>query len=591
MKDDIKVSVRRNGTTKNLSVKEIVVGDIVQLHAGDKVPADGIMVLGSDVICDESALTGESEGKHKENWECGDPFLLSGSTLSSGYCEMLVTAVGINSRWGKIKADLNTETAETPLQEKLATLADQIGYGGMIAAGATFVAIIVIYFLFPESRDPSKTLFDVILKSFIMAVTIVVVAVPEGLPLAVTLSLAFSTQKMMEDNNLIRVLEACETMGNATNICSDKTGTLTENRMTVVAGWVNGIDYDHCPTAAEIPSEILNTLAEGISVNTTAHLATSSDKKKSIEVLGNKTEGALLVMLNQVWGKDYSTLRTHGLQISRGDKLITFSSQRKCMTVIQNFPTVHKIFIKGAGEVILRKCKKYLTNNGMEKTISKKFMSELEEIILKMSKKALRVIALAHKEVASGGELPNIDDVEHYESDLTLDGIFGIIDPLRGDVVDAVKTCQSAGIFVRMVTGDNIETAKAIATSCGILTPGGIAMEGPEFRKLTPKQLDDILPNLQVLARSSPNDKYILVCRLNGHNLPETKEDWESMHPTLNYETHKDLVLPGYLEEWEESRTAGGEVVGVTGDGTNVITLLLPSLILCRTAQLLKLLM
>jgi P-type Ca2+ transporter type 2C len=578
VKDDVNVSVLRNGVTNHVSVKELVVGDIVQLNAGDKIPADGVMILGSDVICDESALTGESEGRHKEHWEAGDPFLLSGSTLSSGYCEMVVTAVGIQSRWGKIKADLNTETAETPLQEKLTVLADQIGYGGMAAAGATFIAIIAIYFLFPESRDPSKSLFDIVLKSFIMAVTIVVVAVPEGLPLAVTLSLAFSTQKMMEDNNLIRVLEACETMGNATNICSDKTGTLTENRMTVVAGWINGVEYDHCPTADEIPSEIANILSESISVNTTAHLSVSEKKQQlkpssadgEIEVLGNKTEGALLIMLKKNWNKDYLMLRSHGLQLPRGDKLITFSSQRKCMTMIQNFPTVHKVFIKGAGEVILHKCKKFLTNNGMEQVISKKLMSELNEVILKMSRKALRVIALAHKEVASGGSPPSVEDVDHYESDLTLDGIFGIIDPLRPDVIEAVRTCQSAGVFVRMVTGDNIETAKAIATSCGILTAGGVAMEGPEFRRLTPKQLDDILPKLQVLARSSPNDKYTLVCRLNGHNLPETREDWEAMHPALSYESQKDLVLPGYLKEWEESRQGGGEVVGVTGDGTNV---------------------
>jgi P-type Ca2+ transporter type 2C len=575
VKDDIKVSVLRNGVTSQVSVKELVVGDIVQLNAGDKIPADGLMTLGSDVVCDESALTGESEGRHKEDWEAGDPFLLSGSTLSSGYCEMLVTAVGSKSRWGKIKADLNTDAEETPLQEKLTTLADQIGYGGMAAAGATFTAILVIYFMFPESRDPSKSLFDVVLKSFIMAVTIVVVAVPEGLPLAVTLSLAFSTQKMMEDNNLIRVLEACETMGNATNICSDKTGTLTENRMTVVAGWINGVEYDHCPTAEEFPSEILNILSESISINTTAHLSqkpasASSTGVATVEVLGNKTEGALLLMLNQIWKKEYLTFRSHGLQLSRGDKLITFSSQRKCMTVVQNFPTVHKIFIKGAGEVILHKCKKFLTNNGMEQPMTKKTLSELEDVIVRMSKRALRVIALAHKEVSSGGAAPSVDDVESFESDLTLDGIFGIIDPLRSDVIDAVKTCQTAGVFVRMVTGDNIETAKAIATSCGILTPGGIAMEGPEFRKLTPQQLDDILPNLQVLARSSPNDKYMLVCRLNGHNLPASKEEWEELHPALNYESHRDLVLPGYLEEWEESRPGGGEVVGVTGDGTNV---------------------
>jgi P-type Ca2+ transporter type 2C len=459
------------------------------------------------------------------------------------------------------------------------TLSLQIGYIGLFCAFGTFVAMIISIW----ARHHGKHILDGIIEAFILSVTIVVVAIPEGLPLAVTISLAYSTKKMYQDQCFIRVLAACETMGNATNICSDKTGTLTENRMTVVAGWINGVEYDHCPTAEEFPSEILNILSESISINTTAHLSrkqsATGSSAETMEVLGNKTEGALLLMLNQIWKKDYLTLRNHGLQLSRGDKLITFSSQRKCMTVVQNFPTVHKIFIKGAGEVILQKCKKFLTNNGMEQPMTKKRLAELEEVIVRMSKRALRVIALAHKEVASGGVAPSVDDVDNFESDLTLDGLFGIIDPLRADVVDAVRTCQSAGVFVRMVTGDNIETAKAIATSCGILTPGGIAMEGPEFRKLTPQQLDDILPNLQVLARSSPNDKYTLVCRLNGHNLPGSKEEWEEVHPTLSYDSHRDLVLPGYLEEWEESRPGGGEVVGVTGDGTNVRVLSLPSLL------------
>lgn len=425
-----------------------------------------------------------------------------------------------------------------------------------------------IYYLMPDKRDPDMTLFEVILKAFIMAVTIVVVAVPEGLPLAVTLSLAFSTQKMMDDNNLIRVLAACETMGNATNICSDKTGTLTQNKMTVVEAWIGGEYFDTAPTGDSVAEVVVDLLADGISVNTTAILV---DGESGPEVVGNKTEGALLVLLKNQFGRDYSELREAGFSSERGDKLITFSSQRKCMSVVQNHANIHRVLCKGAAEVLLDKCTAYTTSSGAEKKLTKKVVAEIQDVIADMARHALRVVALAHKEVASKGCEPSGDLSEKYENNLVLDAIFGIKDPLRPDVTNAVRTCQEAGIFVRMVTGDNIETAKAIASECGILTPGGIAMEGPEFRKLTPSQLDAVLPNLQVLARSSPYDKYVLVCRLNGHNLPANEEEWTVAHPGFSWETDRDLILPGYEEEWQKSKGPNGvgEVVGVTGDGTN----------------------
>mmetsp|Transcript_5216 Transcript_5216/g.8033 ORF Transcript_5216/g.8033 Transcript_5216/m.8033 type:complete len:1046 (-) Transcript_5216:76-3213(-) len=570
VKDDVFIPVIREKEICNLSIRELVVGDVVRLNAGDKVPADGVLIDGSDVSCDESALTGESDARCKEREAVGDPFLVSGSTLLTGCCTMLVTAVGPNSRWGKIKAALTTENDPTPLQEKLTTLADQIGYGGMAAAAATFLAMIAVYFLFPQYRDPNLNIFEVVLKAFIMAVTIVVVAVPEGLPLAVTLSLAFSTQKMMEDNNLIRVLAACETMGNATNICSDKTGTLTQNKMTVVEAWIDGFHHTTVPSVDDLSEAVVDTLSEGIAVNTTATLIPKDNV--DWEVVGNKTEGALLMFLQRNLGKEYLTLREYGFRSTRGDKLITFNSQRKCMSVIQNHQTVHRVLCKGAAEVIVAKCSKYSTSTGVAKTLTKKVSADIDAAITKMTQGALRVVALAHKEVPSKGQEPSGDLAEQYETGLVLDAIFGIKDPLRPEVVEAVSVCQEAGILVRMVTGDNIETAKAIATECGILTPGGVAMEGPEFRRLTPSQLDAVLPNLQVLARSSPNDKYVLVCRLNGHNLPQNKEEWCEAHPDLSWEEDRNNVLPGYADEWRAARAADrgvGEVVGVTGDGTN----------------------
>ena len=553
-----------------------VVGDVLILNAGDRVPTDGLLVDGSDVTCNESALTGESEDKKKslklasEGGE-GDVFMLSGSSLATGYAHVLVTAVGEQSRWGKTKAKLAAETVDTPLQEKLDVLAGQIGNVGMAAAAATFVAMMVIWFMYPEKRVEGVNMYEYILKAFIMAVTIVVVAVPEGLPLAVTLSLAYSTQKMMLDNNLIRVLAACETMGNATNICSDKTGTLTENRMTVVEGWVGGKVFRAAPTAADLPTELVDFISEGASVNSTANVLASKNPAEPAVVNGNKTEGALLTMLGTQFGIDYIPLRTR-FNAVRGDRLLTFSSARKRMSVVlvngaYGGENSGICYTKGAAEIIVGCCDKYIDSTGKEKKITAAVRSQILSAIEGMAKNALRAIALAHRTLA---EVTGEEDAEELEQGMTLDAIFGIKDPLRKDVKRAVEQCQEAGIFVRMVTGDNIDTAKAIATECGILTENGIAMEGPVFRRLTPAQLDAILPTLQVLARSSPDDKHTLVTRLNGAALPETEAEWQELHPEASWAKDRDLLLPGYKAEWSKARADGvGEVVGVTGDGTN----------------------
>jgi calcium-translocating P-type ATPase len=545
-----------------------VVGDIVRLNAGDKIPADGILVLGNDITCNESAITGESDDL-KKNSHDGDVFLLSGATISSGYGHMLVTAVGVNSRWGRSKAKLVAESAETPLQQKLNVLAEQIGYFGMGAAVATFTALVALWFIYPESRASDITLFKYVLKAFIMGVTIVVVAVPEGLPLAVTLSLAYSTQKMMNDHNLIRVLAACETMGNATTICSDKTGTLTQNRMTVVEEWIGGEHYKKQLTDSKaFSSTFVNHLAVNISANSTAVLI--KPVTGTLTVSGSNTEGALLLMLLTQLNKDYEKIRADSFDASRGDRMFTFSSTRKCMSVLilNADGKSGNIYIKGAAEVLINRCTSYSTSSGDEAPLTVAIKQKVLKAVHDMATNALRTVVLAHRSITNVTGSETVEEIE--QAGFTLDLLVGIKDPLRPDVIEAVKTCQQAGIFVRMVTGDNIDTAKAIAAECGIYTTGGLAMEGPEFRKLTPAQLDAILPTLQVLARSSPTDKHTLVCRLNGHRLPESKEEWETLHPGENWEEKKNLLLPGYAEEWRASRAEkGGEVVGVTGDGTN----------------------
>eukprot|EP01029_Cantina_marsupialis_P021350 TRINITY_DN50_c0_g3_i1.p1 TRINITY_DN50_c0_g3~~TRINITY_DN50_c0_g3_i1.p1 ORF type:complete len:819 (+),score=338.21 TRINITY_DN50_c0_g3_i1:149-2605(+) len=490
---------------------------------------------------------------------------LIGCQIVAGRCNMLVMAVGSSSRWGRIKACLATENEDTPLQEKLDEMAKFIGYLGTISAALTFFAMIIVYFFFDEGLRDEHSWSAWIIHAFIVAITIIVVAIPEGLPLAVTISLAYSTRKMLRDNNLIRVLAACETMGNATNICSDKTGTLTENRMTVVEGSIAGRYYPQgrLPTAGSVSPKVCELLKEGISLNSTAVLDKSDGMTK---IIGNKTEGALLMFVEHLGG-DYLQIR----QNIKPFKSYLFSSAKKRMSMLLKLPNGgHRLYSKGASEILLKSCTHMLQEDGTIEMISEAKRAALNETILTMAKAALRTIGIGHRDYGPG-DLPSDYEENCPDRGLVLHAIVGIIDPLRADVKTAVRTCQDAGIMVRMVTGDNIHTASAIAKQCGILTEGGIAMEGPDFRTMAPDELDKIIDKLQVLARSSPEDKHTLVTRLNGR-LPKDKNDWLKVHAGKSWEDDRDLVLPGYYDEWKEKRRAlhlEEEVVGVTGDGTN----------------------
>jgi len=604
------VKVIRDGETHELSSKEVVVGDVVLLEPGDKIPADGILTLcdAGGVVTDESSLTGEIDGVEKANFDTKtDPFLLSGCNVSSGSGHMVVIAVGKHSQWGVIKASLEKEQAQTPLQEKLDDMAAMIGYIGMAAAAATFIALMVIRFLAIKNNtldlSTDEGWFQTILEAFIIAVTIVVVAVPEGLPLAVTISLAFSTKKMLKDNNLIRHLHACETMGNATNICSDKTGTLTENKMKVVDGVFGEVTFNNTST---LSSDVKLRVVECI-----ANCSTATVESGTNHVIGNKTEGGMLLMLqHEEWKteRDYHQIRDASrFGENGGGRIFPFSSEKKSMSVLvdANAPQTatsngnehtkstprkstrgkkaapaasadasFRLYHKGAAERVLENCDFYTAKNGEVKKMTAAKKKEFNKYIHQYALRALRCIALTHRDDCQEDvDVHTIDGetcADELENGLTLDAIVGIADPLRPEVPGAISVCHRAGITVRMVTGDNLETAVAIAKEAGIMTEDGIAMEGAEFRELTPAQLDEILPNLQVLARSSPNDKMILVQRLNGALLPEDEEAWKLLHPLNNWKKDKDKLLPGYAAEWKAARENGvGEVVGVTGDGTN----------------------
>lgn len=543
------------------------------LQAGEAIPADCIMLDRVKVLANESSLTGEPDDLKKTR--DGDCFLISSCLLTEGEdTRALVIGVGIHSQWGKIKANLVSESVNTPLQDKLEVMAKVIGKIGSVFATLTFIVLVV------RACIPPATTADIeigVIDAFIIAVTIVVVAIPEGLPLAVTLSLAYSTQKMQKDNCLIRVLAACETMGNATNICSDKTGTLTENRMTVVEGLFGNTIYnqDEFEANPSMNDTVRQMIVDHVSLNRNAYLVWKSKEGHQLDrpiIIGNKTEASLMLMIRK-WGYEYEQVHAEKYN-ENTDRVFPFNSAKKRSTTVSFLKDGSvRLFVKGASEWILKDCTHITDRNGIAQPMTDAKRAELDRHILSMAENALRTLCLSHKDIARVADLPaDWQDTPPDHSHLVLDCIVGIIDPLRSDVKEAVRIAQRAGVTVRMVTGDNIATACAIARQCGILTPTGLAIEGPTLRRMKPKDVDAILPRLQVMARSSPDDKYLLVTRLNGYGIPRNKEEWiERFKARLDvtWEIDRDNLLPGYRDEWESTRPEGGQVVGVTGDGTN----------------------
>jgi len=533
-KSDRVVKCIRNGDQQQCSIFDVRVGDVLMLETGDILSGDGIFIQGHGLKCDESALTGESDPVRKGTVEEGlDPFLISGSQVIEGVGTILVIAVGVNSFNGRTMMALRVPDSDTPLQMKLEVLAGNIGKFGMAAAALLLLIGIPKYFIEASvqhvdmgSAEFKKAVGVDIVRLVIQAITIIVVAVPEGLPLAVTIALAYGMIKMLEDNNLVRHLAACETMGGATNICSDKTGTLTQNVMTVVTAWVGGKRFPAITEKlqGDIPKDFKDLLFDGIALNSNAFEAVN--QKGQMDFVGSKTECALLKFSKTCDYTDYLGTRERATV----HQLYPFSSERKRMSIVVKIADGHyRIFTKGASEIVLQYCDKVLTipDSGSEsevRPLEPALQTQLKDVIHDFASDALRTICMAYADLH--GER---DWTEPPESGLTLLSIVGIRDPLRPEVPEAVATCQRAGITVRMVTGDNIVTAENIAKSAGILKPGGICMEGPKFRNLPQDERDRIIPRLQVLARSSPTDKQLLVGRL------------------------KEL----------------GEVVAVTGDGTN----------------------
>ena len=539
------IKVRRDGQMVTIITDDLVVGDIVQINAGDTIPADGIYISGSNVKMDESKLTGESDQVEKG---AKNPFIVSSSECHDGSCLMLVTAVGANSVFGRMKTMIEGDNEEsTPLQLKLSKLSTQISVlGATVGVGTVIILIVkhVINFFMGNGTatwDSSNWMF--IVDAFVIGVTILVVAIPEGLPLAVTIALAYSVKRMMKDNNLVRHLNACETMGGANTICSDKTGTLTQNQMTVVQGWV----YDH---NAEDQAKLLNTLKVGDQaeydafinnckaipntlrelliqdalLNNEAFLTKNADGR---EVgVGSAIEVAMLKWA-RLLGIDYNELRSKLPQKKEDDgkpgviKMYPFHSNRKrssCLVRLENGK--YRLFVKGAPEMVIRLCDSIAYGEGEINDLSGDFIEMegkvtgsgkrkniVERCIYPMARQALRVIAFAYRDFDAPvdwdemvqyatEEQKGVGDCPAVESKLTMIALLGFQDPVRPEVPDAVKKCQRAGIFVRMVTGDNMETAKAIARQCNIYQnsgwtdgqgkkyPPGRAILGSQFREI-----------------------------------------------------------------------------------------------------------
>ncbi|KAH7238913.1 hypothetical protein BKA59DRAFT_458236 [Fusarium tricinctum] len=560
-KQDRLVKVIRSGKTIELSVFDVLAGDVIHIEPGDLVPVDGILIEGFNVKCDESQATGESDIirktsgeavfnaiENQENLKKMDPFIQSGARIMEGVGTYMATSVGVYSSYGKTLMSLNEDPEMTPLQAKLNVIATYIAKLGS-AAGLLLFIVLLIKFLVglpkqPDSVTPAQK-GQQFLNIFIVVVTIIVVAVPEGLPLAVTLALAFATTRMLRDANLVRHLKACEVMGNASTICSDKTGTLTQNKMQVVSGTIGTTlrfggakrgessgastpvdtsgDISIAEFANMLSSPVKDILLKSIALNSTAFEGEVDGEKTFI---GSKTETALLILAKAHLGMGPVSEQRENAKVLQ---LIPFDSGRKCMGVVVQGPNgTARLYIKGASEIVLSKCTQVLRDPASDDSLAPMTddnVSTVQQLIESYARRSLRTIGITYRDFPSwppknvnfveGGNEVVFEDLF---TDMAFIGVVGIQDPLRDGVPEAVKLCQKAGVVVRMVTGDNKITAEAIAKECGIIQPDSIVMEGPEFRNLSKLQQEEIIPRLHVLARSSPEDKRILVKRLKDKN-------------------------------------------------------------------------
>lgn len=513
--EETPVMVIRNGKVHEIPKKDIVVGDVVILNTGDEIPADGVLLEAVSLQVNESSLTGElmvnkttDEAHFDEEATYPSNSVMRGTTVTDGHGVMCVERVGDATEIGKVARQATEQSQEqTPLNLQLTKLANLIGKVGFTIATLTFVIFtakdLYAYLSVTAVTDWHQWLeiARIVLKYFMMAVTLIVVAVPEGLPMSVTLSLALNMRRMLKTNNLVRKMHACETMGAITVICTDKTGTLTQNLMQV---------YD-----AKLDESQKNLIAEGIATNSTAFLGEKEGEGKPSGV-GNPTEVALLLWLNEQ-GMDYISLRNQAKTVNQ----LTFSTERKYMATLVDSSVLNTrvLYVKGAPEIVMGKC-----------NLEESRVKQYNEQLLAYQNQAMRTLGVAYKVIPENSSTDCAELVK--EGGLTFMGIFAISDPIRPDVPDAVKKCQSAGIRVKIVTGDTPGTATEIARQIGLWTSEDTErnrITGVEFAALSDEEALERVVDLKVMSRARPMDKQRLVQLLQQK----------------------------------------GEVVAVTGDGTN----------------------
>ncbi|KAL3531295.1 hypothetical protein ACH5RR_010617 [Cinchona calisaya] len=586
MSDNIQIDAVRDGRRQKVSIFDILVGDVVFLKIGDQIPADGLFIDGHSLHVDESSMTGESD--HVEVDSLRNPFLLSGSKIVDGYGKMLVISVGINTAWGEMMSSITRNSNEqTPLQLRLNKLTSSIGKVGLAVAFLVLVVLLTRYFTRntedengnTEYRGANTNVNDIlnsILRIVAAAVTIVVVAIPEGLPLAVTLTLAYSMKRMMADQAMVRKLSACETMGSATVICTDKTGTLTLNQMKVTKFWLGHGDVGERCTDL-ISNDTLELFYQGIGLNTTGSI--SKPLSGSIpEFSGSPTEKAILSWAVQELGLDIDKLKLN-YTILHVD---TFNSEKKRSGVLARSKTHnnHHVHWKGAAEIILSMCSSYYQRNGNLKSINADDRTQFENIIQGMAASSLRCIAFAHKQITLKEMQQNEDrrnTKKLKEDDLSLLGIVGIKDPCRPGARGAIKTCRAAGVDIKMITGDNVFTAKSIASECGILGPDDEQLnswkviEGVEFRNYTPEERMLKVDDIRVMARSSPFDKLLMVqcLKQKGHVVAVTG-DGTNDAPALK---EADIGLSMGIQGTEVAKESS-DIVILDDDFASVATVL-----------------
>ena len=611
-------TVIRAGKSTQIHPSAVLVGDIVLLSAGCFIPADGVIVADDSIKVNESKMTGESKDISKDFYS---PFLYGGTEVREGQATMLVTAVGMHSAYGRIMSSLASEPEQTPLQVKLEKVAAFVGYMGALVAAVLFIVLFGRW-LHDEAIGHSvgSAQLSDLLSIIVVSVTIIVVAVPEGLPLAVTISLAYSMKKMYRDRIVVHKLAACETMGNATTICSDKTGTLTQNVMTVSQVYLGGRRWTSAPAKSDISPAMRKLLIEAVAINSKAWVS-DDEKDKSTPPErwawkdGNQTEISLMSWLSRydidinlervkypiekscpfdsikkqssviialefiqatnaavgigsqpvtghnaqltltapsgsnpsspVHNKVASAIREIGLpplqlQSAMEREMIAAAVEERLHTQREEAKhgmtgAGYRRYLKGAAEVIVDNCSSMVDESGAVKQLSTDEKRALSELIDAMTRQGLRTIGFSYNNLNTTQRDDDNNLVEPADTPQhTFIGVVGIKDPLRPEAYTAVRACQRAGVVVRMVTGDHIETAKFIARECGILTGAShVAMLGEEFRAMVAQgqdaRLREIIPHLRVLARSKPEDKEALVSWLKRQ----------------------------------------GEIVAVTGDGTN----------------------